>query len=75
MQHFKIIYHTFLRFVDVNVSSTARIYEIIVRDNLPIKKIIVASSQATLGEGLYLDSLGNEVLPDTRLEENLKRNI
>jgi len=65
----------FSRFVDVNVSSTARIYEIIVRDNLPIKKIIVASSQATLGEGLYLDSLGNEVLPDTRLEENLKKGI
>ena len=65
----------FSRFVDVNVSSTARIYEIIVRDNLPIKKIIVASSQAALGEGLYLDSRGNEVLPDTRLEENLKKGI
>ena len=46
-----------------------------VRDNLPIKKIIVASSQAALGEGLYLDSLGNEVLPDTRLEENLEKGI
>ena len=65
----------FSRFVDVNVASTARIYEIIVRDNLPIKKIIVASSQAALGEGLYLDSLGNEVLPDSRLEENLEKGI
>ena len=65
----------FSRFVDVNVSSTARIYEIIVRDNLPIKKVIVASSQATLGEGLYLDSNGNEVLPDSRLEENLEKGI
>jgi len=65
----------FSKFVDVNVSSTARIYEIIVRDNLPIKKIIVASSQATLGEGLYLDSDGNEVLPDMRLEEDLKKGI
>ena len=65
----------FSRFVDVNVSSTARIYEIIVRDNLPIKKIIVASSQATLGEGLYLDSDGNEILPDMRLEEDLKKGI
>ena len=65
----------FSRFVDVNVSSTARIYEIIVRDNLPIKKVIVASSQATLGEGLYLDSDGNEVLPDMRLEEDLKKGI
>ena len=65
----------FSRFVDVNVASTARIYEIIVRDNLPIKKIIVASSQAALGEGLYLDSRGNEVLPDSRLEENLEKGI
>ena len=65
----------FSKFVDVNVSSTARIYEIIVRDNLPIKKVIVASSQATLGEGLYLDSDGNEVLPDMRLEEDLKKGI
>ena len=29
----------------------------------------------TLGEGLYLDSYGNEVLPDTRLEENLEKGI
>ena len=65
----------FSRFVDVNVASTARIYEIIVRDNLPIKKIIVASSQAALGEGLYLDSRGNEVLPDSRSEENLEKGI
>tara|TARA_Y100001938_G_C8097278_1_gene439010 strand:- start:2112 stop:3218 length:1107 start_codon:yes stop_codon:yes gene_type:complete len=65
----------FSRFVDVNVSSTAKIYELIVRDNLPIKKVIVASSQATLGEGLYLDSDGNEVLPDMRLEEDLKKGI
>ena len=65
----------FSKFVDVNVSSTARIYKIIVRDNLPIKKVIVASSQATLGEGLYLDSDGNEVLPDMRLEEDLKKGI
>ena len=65
----------FSKFVDVNVSSTARIYELIVRDNLPIKKVIVASSQATLGEGLYLDSDGNELLPDMRLEEDLKKGI
>ena len=46
----------FSKFVEFNVTSTARIFEIIVRKNLPIKKVIVASSQETLGEGLYLDS-------------------
>jgi dTDP-L-rhamnose 4-epimerase len=65
----------FSKFVDVNVSSTASIYEIILRHKLPIQKVIVASSQATLGEGLYLDSDGNEVLPDMRLEEDLKKGI
>ena len=63
----------FSKFVEFNVTSTARIFEIIVRKNLPIKKVIVASSQATLGEGLYLDSDGNDVLPDMRLEEDLKK--
>ena len=65
----------FSKFVEFNVTSTARIFEIIVGKNLPIKKVIVASSQATLGEGLYLDSDGNEVLPDMRLEEDLKKGI
>ena len=63
----------FSKFVDFNVTSTARIFEIIVRKELPIKKVIVASSQATLGEGLYLDTDGNEVLPDMRLEDDLKK--
>ena len=42
----------FSRFFDVNVTGTALIYEIVVREKLPIRKIVVASSQATLGEGL-----------------------
>ena len=79
-----IVYHfaafqdylpVFSKFVEFNVTSTARIFEIIVRKNLPIKKVIVASSQATLGEGLYLDSDGNEVLPGMRLEEDLRKGI
>jgi dTDP-L-rhamnose 4-epimerase len=63
----------FSKFVDVNISSTAKIYELIVEHNLPIKKVIVASSQATLGEGLYLDSNGKRVLPNMRSEEELKK--
>ena len=42
----------FHRFFDVNVTSTARIYELIVRERLPVRKVVVASSQAALGEGL-----------------------
>lgn len=63
----------FSRFFDVNVTSTALIYELIVREKLPIRKVIVASSQATLGEGAYEDADGRRVLPDIREDEQLAR--
>ena len=66
---------TFSRFFDVNVTSTALIYELIVREKLPIRKVIVASSQATLGEGLYHDADGRAVLPDTRPDEQWRAGV
>jgi dTDP-L-rhamnose 4-epimerase len=57
----------------VNSVSTALIYEIIVEHNLPVKKVIVASSQAVLGEGLYRCGEHGEMVPDIRLEEQLSR--
>lgn len=66
---------TFSRFFDVNVTSTALIYELIVREKLPVKKVIVASSQAALGEGLYHDAAGKAVLPDIRPTEQLERGL
>jgi dTDP-L-rhamnose 4-epimerase len=66
---------TFSRFFDVNVTSTALIYELIVREKLPVKKVIVASSQAALGEGLYHDAGGKPVLPDIRPTEQLERGL
>ena len=65
----------FSRFFDVNVTSTALIYELIVREKLPIKKVVVASSQATLGEGLYHDADGKPLLPDIRGDDQLQRGI
>lgn len=66
---------TFSRFFDVNVTSTALIYELVVRENLPIKKVIVASSQAALGEGLYRDAAGKSLLPDIRPTAQLEQGI
>ncbi len=66
---------TFSRFFDVNVTSTALIYELIIRENLPIKKVIVASSQAALGEGLYQDADGKTLLPDMRSDKQLAQGI
>lgn len=43
----------FSRFIDVNGTGTALLYELIVEGKLRIKKVIVASSQAVYGEGQY----------------------
>ena len=43
----------FSRFFSVNAVGTALIYELIVRERLPVKKILVASSQSVYGEGQY----------------------
>ena len=65
----------FSRFFSTNVTSTALIYELIVREKLPIQKVIVASSQAALGEGLYHDATGARVLPGLRGDEQLRKGI
>jgi dTDP-L-rhamnose 4-epimerase len=44
-----------------------------VENNMPVKKVIVASSQAVLGEGLYKCKEHGELIPDIRLEEQLSR--
>lgn len=63
------------RFYTTNVASTALIYELIEREKLGIKKVIVASSQAALGEGLYLDAEGKQVLPGLRTNEQLAQGV
>ena len=82
MRGCEVIYHfaafqdylpMFSRFFDVNVTSTALIYELIMREKLPVRKVIVASSQAALGEGLYHDATGARLLPDMRPTEQLER--
>ena len=84
MQGCDVVYHlaafqdylpTFSRFFDVNVTSTALIYELIVRESLPVKKVIVASSQAALGEGLYRDAAGKTLLPDIRPTKQLEQGL
>ena len=65
----------FSRFVEVNVTSTARIFELAVRGRLPLRRVIVASSQATLGEGLYIDADGRRCLPDMRPDAQLRRGM
>jgi dTDP-L-rhamnose 4-epimerase len=58
----------FARFSDVNVVSTALLYEVIVNERLDIARVIVASSQSAMGEGLYRCELDGDVVPDSRPE-------
>jgi dTDP-L-rhamnose 4-epimerase len=43
----------FSKFALVNDTATALLYEIIVKDSLPVEKVVLASSQAVYGEGKY----------------------
>lgn len=63
------------RFYTTNVVSTALIYELIEREGLTLKKVIVASSQAALGEGLYLDVNDQRVLPGLRSNNQLANGV
>ena len=61
----------FARFSDVNIVSTALIYEIIVAERLDLARVVVASSQSAMGEGLYRCVTDGEQLPDMRMESAL----
>jgi dTDP-L-rhamnose 4-epimerase len=62
----------FARFIDVNVTSTAMIYEIIVAEGLDLRRVVVSSSQAVMGEGLYLCAEHGEQTPDMRTQSALE---
>jgi dTDP-L-rhamnose 4-epimerase len=61
----------FSRFSDVNVVSTALLYEIIVGERLDIARVVVASSQAAMGEGLYRCPVDGAQMPGMRPEAAL----
>jgi dTDP-L-rhamnose 4-epimerase len=64
----------FSRFFHVNAVGTALIYELIVQMKLPVKKIIVASSQAVYGEGQYTCREHGLFQPAPRAREQLEKN-
>jgi dTDP-L-rhamnose 4-epimerase len=61
----------FSRFLHVNAVGTALIYELIVQHRLPVKKVIVASSQAVYGEGQYDCQEHGFFLPQPRSRQQL----
>jgi dTDP-L-rhamnose 4-epimerase len=61
------------KYVRVNSFGTAQMLEIIREQNLPIKKIVVASSQAVYSEGAASCPEHGLVFPDVRPVEQLRR--
>jgi len=65
----------FSTFFDVNSTGTALIYEIIVAKKLPVKKIVVASSQFVNGEGIYKSKDGKLYFPKRRSNKQLEKGV
>jgi len=63
----------FSKFFHVNSVGTALLYELIVEKSLPVKKAIVASSQAVYGEGKYSCGEHGVFSPNIRSTEQLER--
>jgi len=61
------------KYVHVNSLGTAQMLEVIREKNLPIKKIIVASSQAVYSEGAGICPKHNLVFPAVRPVEQLRK--
>jgi dTDP-L-rhamnose 4-epimerase len=62
----------FSKFFRVNAVGTALLYELIVGERLPVRKVVVASSQAVYGEGRHRCQDGHVVYPPIRDEGRLR---
>lgn len=63
----------FHRFIHVNTESTALLYELAVARQIPLQRIVLASSQAVAGEGHYECGRDGVVHPGPRPIEQLRR--
>src|SRR2546425_64221 len=61
----------FSTFYRVNALGTALLYELIVAEQLPVERVVVAATQGEYGEGRYRCQRDGDVYPDPRPEEQL----
>ncbi|PZX49678.1 dTDP-L-rhamnose 4-epimerase [Algoriphagus ratkowskyi] len=59
------------KYVDVNISGTSLMLDLLTNSNHTVKKIVVASSRAIYGEGKYLCNEHKFVYPVTRNDEDM----
>lgn len=65
----------FSHFFHVNSVGTALLYELIVAEKLPVRKVVVASTQFVFGEGRYECAEHGEVFPDGRDPQRLAKGL
>jgi dTDP-L-rhamnose 4-epimerase len=65
----------FSHFFATNSVGTALLYELIVNERRPVRKVVVASSQAVYGEGRYECAEHGVQYPDQRAPERLERGV
>ena len=65
----------FSSFFSTNSVGTALLYEVIVNEKFPIKKVIIASSQFVQGEGVYRNKAGKLFYPGPRQKTDLDNGI
>lgn len=63
----------FSTFIHTNTESSALIFEVAVAERLPIRKIVLASSQSVAGEGSYRCEIHGACVPAPRSVEQLDR--
>ena len=61
------------RYAEVNVGGTALMLDLIANEQLPIQRIVVASSRAIYGEGKYQCQEHGVCFPSERTEERMSR--
>lgn len=60
------------RYTDVNIKGTSNLLEVILKNKLPIKKIILSSSRSVYGEGIYHCKEHGMVVPKSREIDDMK---
>jgi dTDP-L-rhamnose 4-epimerase len=60
------------KFIDINATGTASIWDAIINSKNKVKKIIIAASMSSYGEGMYKCKNCGKVRPPLRDEEQLK---
>jgi dTDP-L-rhamnose 4-epimerase len=63
----------FSNFIHTNTESSALLFEIIVQERLPVRKIVFASSQSVSGEGKYQCIEHGTIKPEPRSLEQLRK--